>query len=154
MLKHLFIRYTAAALLLLVVAAHLVVRHTTLVSPWMAGGFGMFSTISSVQTYYIKARTIDVAGNKMAVIIPAGFGKQVSDCIYLPVNNRFENLKQQLLLQQWYKCSDVLQAKNGIAQIDNCEPTEIKESSLQLELWQYKFDKSSNSLYGIKLKTF
>ncbi len=123
-------------------------------SPWMAGGFGMFSTISSVQHYMITATADSEVAMAQPLLIPEQLGTHKHRCIYLPTQKRFIQLKQSMQLQQWHFKGGLLHSATDMAySCENiCTPVSIK--NIRLHLWEYKFNIPASKLYTVPVKTF
>ncbi|MFT3679584.1 MAG: hypothetical protein QM791_04890 [Ferruginibacter sp.] len=147
--KSFFIRYAAAIVLLFFVFIHIVFRNTTHISPWLTGGFGMFSTTSSADTYFIKTFATDSAGNERELLVPARFAYLKVNCIYAPFSKSFKKLSDNLIKQHWDTAGGKLQSESQTAIL---HPVTLKH--IRFELWKYKFDIPGSKLFAVRLKEF
>jgi hypothetical protein len=150
------IRYTAAAVLLIVAVTQFYLVKTLHISPWKGGGFGMFSTVGSQSSYFIRVFYNSSPGEKISISIPEKFISEEQAIFYFPVKNNFLKLKDDLLKEKWFINND----KNKIMMndmIDSCcnnQYSTVKIINIRIELWQYKFDINSSKLYSTLLAKY
>ncbi len=88
------------ALVLGVIATHVVMRSSADLSPWKGGGFGMFSTIDSPGDRILKIQLHTDAG-VVNVAAPSQLGDEVSSVLAAPSKQRLTNFAGQVANQIW-----------------------------------------------------
>lgn len=91
-----FARYLPATLLI-VVAVHQIVRaHTSPLSAWRGGGFGMFSTIDHPAARYVRCYLVGPRGEKL-VPVPSGLRARELSALALPTERNLRALARAIV---------------------------------------------------------
>lgn len=94
------IAFLPAALLLTIFSVQIVAAHSTVLSPWKGGGFGMFSTVD-MDTKRVVALVVEVDGELLPAQIPLPVEQTVRALQAFPSNARLESLAHPLLHSAW-----------------------------------------------------
>ena len=74
--------------------------HTTVLTPWKGGGFGMFSTVdhdrSRTVTLYLR-----IDGEEIPVALPDGYGAEIVSLRPMPTEARTEALASRMATENW-----------------------------------------------------
>jgi hypothetical protein len=141
------IRYAAVMVLLLVAVIQFFLVQTIHISPWKGGGFGMFSTVGSQNSYFLRVFNTSSSGQKNRIRIPEKFISKEWAIYYLPVISNFTRLKESLLKEKWSVGNDSKIVETD--SIDSCRKDQYKPitvTNAEIELWQYKFDINTSTV--------
>lgn len=87
-------------LLIVIALVQFTTAHTTVLTPWKGGGFGMFSTVD-VDTARIVTLHLKVEGTEYPVEMPRDFSSDVESLRPMPTAARTERLARRLAARQW-----------------------------------------------------
>ena len=95
------------ALLLVIAGLQMYTAHTTELSPWKGGGFGMFSTVD-VPTERVVELYLIVDGEEIPTAIPDAFQPHKTSLAPMPTDRRTEEMAQALAAESWIALEDHL----------------------------------------------
>lgn len=93
--------------LLVIFAIQIVTAHTTVLTPWKGGGFGMFSTVD-VDTERIVVLVLDIDGQESPAVIPEAFDDDLRSLRPMPTTERTKSLAHRLARHRWVHIDDAL----------------------------------------------
>jgi hypothetical protein len=152
--KVFLIRYAAAIVLLIIAAVQFGLVKTLHISPWKGGGFGMFSTVGSQNSYFIRVYTNSPSGEKIRIFIPEKLGAEEQEIFYLPVRNNFIKFKKDVLKEKWVIGNNKIIELDSV---DTCCSNQYKPITIidvTIELWQYKFNINTSKVYSTLLSEY
>jgi hypothetical protein len=147
------IRYAAPALLVIVALVQITVAHTTELTPWKGGGFGMFSTVDDPDARWIRCFVV-VNGKNIPVATPPYAFHDATVAESMPSSSRLLRLALGLARVRWVTEAfdrdpkDPCPSPDPTANIRAWEPddrapaaNEIAHvSAVRVELWRLRFD--------------
>lgn len=144
--------FLAPILLLSSVACWQIVRaHTSELTPWKGGGFGMFSTVDQPATRYVKCFIVQ-DGHSHALRIPDSFGNKIKRIKADPSQERLEKMTDELLqLRPDQLLANINLISQQDLQLESSSGNEIGKRELQVEIWKYGFDAEKNQISARKL---
>lgn len=89
-----------AVVALIVALFQIGVAHTTVLSPWKGGGFGMFSTVD-VDTQRVVRLYLEVDDQWHPVVAPDEYADDVRSLQPMPTDSRTEELARRLAGAEW-----------------------------------------------------
>ncbi len=89
-------RYVPCALLIGVASLQIVLASTQNLSPWMGGGFGMFSSTDELFNRYLTATLVGPNGSRI-VEVPESHWETANAVLALPMDKRLQDFGQDLL---------------------------------------------------------
>ena len=95
------------AVLLLIASVQIYTAHTTELSPWKGGGFGMFSTVD-VPTERVVDLYLIIDGEEIPTAIPGAFQGQKASLTPMPTESRTRQMAQALANQSWIDLGEQL----------------------------------------------
>lgn len=149
------LRFAAPILLVLVAVIQNVVAHTTTLTPWKGGGFGMFSTVDDPDARWVRCY-VGTNGSEVAVEAPPSVARDLGVISALPTHRRLERLAGDLCRYRWVNadfdrdpkeapaaCPSSAQPVVRAWETGEREPkaSEIAPvNAIRVELWRLKFD--------------
>jgi len=143
------VKYLASAILIVVAAIQFYLSKELHVSPWKGGGFGMFSTVNSTNSYFFRAYSfIPDSSEKFWVIIPAKYLSEEDHVRHYPFKNDLQELRSSLLKEKWVILNrEIINSEADISH----SGTPMVITDIDLEMWQYKFDAQTSRVYSCLL---
>jgi len=89
------LRVIAPSLLVAVACVQIALAHTSGLSPWLGGGFGMFSTLDSWPTRHLHAFAL-TAGVREELALPPGLDRDVRRALAFPSDGQLRALARRL----------------------------------------------------------
>lgn len=88
------------AVALVVALVQLIAAHTTVLTPWKGGGFGMFSTVDS-DVQRVVTLHLEVDDQWVPAVVPERYEQDVRSLRPMPTETRTERLADRLADRQW-----------------------------------------------------
>jgi len=150
------LRFAAPILLVLVAVIQNVVAHTTTLTPWKGGGFGMFSTVDDPDARWVRCYVV-TNGREVAVEAPPSVARDLGVISALPTHRRLETLAGDLSRYRWVNADFDRDPKGAPAACPPAgEPPVIRAwetgerepkaseiapvDAIRVELWRLRFD--------------
>lgn len=155
-MRDFFVRYTIPLLLVVVAVYQMYASYTAHISPWKGGGFGMFSTVSSPRSYFVRVyATADGKTNR--VKMPKSCRNDEKNLRYAPSQKKLQILQKSLSKVKWtFEDSLYHDASEKLQQ--NLPPSSstliLQKSNFTVELWQYTFSKEKSFLYSSQITSY
>jgi len=174
-IKILFYKFFTPLILCIIAFTQILSVNKSELTPWKGGGFGMFSSIDSARTRYLKLY-LETEDKLIPIEPPSSLNQLVIKTRSLPTLNNLNYLVYSLLDIKWVyddviyrKSVDLVFNKNEftdkeisnlrdqigklgkVRAIENFEtPKQVDEvinfNGIRLELWRYKYDPTRNLL--------
>ena len=93
------------AVLLAVFAVQFVTAHTTVLTPWKGGGFGMFSTVD-VDTGRMVMLYLEFDGEEYPAAIPEQFDGDIDSLRPMPTEERTEEFARRMASMPWVELEE------------------------------------------------
>ena len=165
----LLIRYAAPALLVVVALIEITVAHTTELTPWKGGGFGMFSTVDDPDARWVRCFVV-ANGHAVPVSIPSDVERDVQVLQAMPSHPRLMRLAFHIARARWVTEAfdrDPKEPPNPCAaaklppSIRAWEPDERAPKAnelapvraVRLEVWRLRFDLPTRRLVAWRADT-
>lgn len=143
-----FIKYTVAAVMLMMMCLQYVLIQTVHISPWKGGGFGMFSTINTPISHIVRVYN-NSNGKKTPVLIPESLKPFEKNIRHIAAGYNIDALKKALQKEKWILKDSTLILAN---EKDSLPLTQL--NSLTVELWRYKFDIETKRFYSVFIESY
>jgi predicted DCC family thiol-disulfide oxidoreductase YuxK len=138
-LKTTMLYWAPIALLLLMLANHMYLRHEANLSPWLGAGFGMFSTTDSVSARQLVIYGIDGNGLETELTVPHGLIAELKRTSALPTTSSFTQFTEKM---------------HGHLLQSDCDATAgCAFSAYRLEIWRAHYDPQTLLPVGERLKS-
>lgn len=140
------------AVVVAVFAVQYVTAHTTVLTPWKGGGFGMFSTVDqSVSRLAMPYLTID--GREVPVEMPEKYDDELRILLPFPTPERSEAFAEKMLEADWVEREG---AAVAVRRLEGVEPAVVQRhwtvaedgevtgdpvqpEAIRLEVWRLEF---------------
>lgn len=138
-------RLPGAVLLLLAIAiAHQVIAGPGRLSPWKGGGFGMFATLESPASRFVRVQLATEQG-RFAVSIPPKLSAEVSQLKTWPTEGRTQKLAERLAALRWVTLDPKGENILPYLGLQPAEPVPpgaqlLRVETVEVELRRYAFD--------------
>lgn len=132
-------------LMALVIGSQVALVRWTALSPWKGSGFGMFSTLDSIEDRRVSA-FVTLEGAELPVDLSDGFDTVTHPVISQPTQERADRVVSQLLNLRWVVNED------GDAQPDR-SPEALSAESVKLVVDTPAFDPHSKQVQMVPLVT-
>lgn len=154
--------YSPIAVLCIVAVWQIQRAHSTDLSPWKGGGFGMFSTVDQPAMRYLKVFLIE-EGQETPIALPESLKPRTQRTKADPSKDNLEQVAEHLQgiglnqLRQWAvddnECDSSDEAEDADSQepeADDLDEVIATVPQLRVELWRMQFDHSSKDLSASK----
>lgn len=143
----------AVVLMLGVGLAHQLIAGPGRLSPWKGGGFGMFATIESPASRFVRARIVTREG-RFAISIPPKLSVDAERLRAWPTAQRTQRLAEELSRLRWVTLPPQGNepGRETILPYRGFPPEEaipvgarvLSVQAVEVELWQYVFESDSS----------
>jgi hypothetical protein len=144
------ISYTTITVMLIVSAVQFILIRKVHISPWKAGGFGMFSTLNTPISHIIRVYNYSPDGQKQPIIIPEKLKPMETKIRHIAIDYYINSFKSAIQQEKW-----VLLKQEGIdpgviklKEQAGADHAMVELSNISVELWQYKFNAKGKKFYS------
>src|SRR5262245_4992782 len=158
-----FYTWCAPGLLCAIAVLQITLVHTTRLTPWKGGGFGMFSTVDSLGARFVKIY-VQTSDGAVATSVGALHTKLLRRLVAAPTEREARLLANDLVRGEWVDVESGKEAQKAgsvdlpriVRLVTPDEPRQPKSphvecAAVRVEVWKYRFAPDVNELHAEKI---
>ena len=138
--------YLVPFLVCVTVFFHLCLANNSNLTLWRTGGQGMYSGVDAHVARFQRIYLISDQG-ELPVLLPRGLGRLAGDMWELrimPTESVAMEMAETLAAYQWNRAGEVIRKTSTVKEV-------FPVRGVRVEIWRYKFDTETASLYTKKI---